>query len=194
MRFLWFGSRNMANRALRVLFFYNGIFILGGSLLGPLYAIFVSEIDNNILAVSITWSVFLLSTTLFIFIISKIGDQIKEKEYLMMAGYLVRAIAWFLFVFTTSISQLVVLQILLGLGEALGTPAFDAIFAEHLDSGKHIAEYSDWKMIQNIVLAIGALSGGLIVANFGFNVLFLLMSILAMLSFLGIYLKPRELL
>ena len=41
---------------------------------------------------------------------------------------------------------LLVAQFLLGIGEAVGTPAFDVIFAEHLDKGKHINEYSDGKL------------------------------------------------
>ena len=60
----------MTNRTLKILYLYNGIFVFGGSLLGPLYAVYVGIIDTSILSVSVTWSAFLISTFIFTFIIS----------------------------------------------------------------------------------------------------------------------------
>lgn len=184
----------MENKALKILFINNGIFVFAGGLLGPLYAIFVKTIDSNILSVSMSWSAFLMSSTFCLLLIGKYGDSIKEKEYLLLAGFLIRALAWFSFPFTSSIMMLIFLQILLGVGEATGTPAFNAIFAEHLDDGKHVKEYVDWKLIVNITGAIAVIIGGLIVGHFGFTLLFLLMGSLAMVSFFGVLLKPRNLL
>ena len=184
----------MNNKSLKILFIYNGIFVFAGSLFGPLYAVYVGLLDKNILSISITWSAFLIATVIFTLIISKIGDRIKEKEYLLMAGFLVRAIAWFLFIFATNVIYLIFLQILLGLGEALGTPAFDAIFAEHLDRGKHIKEYSNWKLVLNGATGVGTIIGGLIATTLGFQWLFISMSILALVSFGGVLIQPRKLL
>jgi MFS family permease len=184
----------MNNKSLKILFIYNGIFVFAGSLFGPLYAVYVGLLDKNILSVSITWSAFLIAIVIFTLIISRIGDRVKEKEYLLMAGFLVRAIAWFLFIFATNVFYLIFLQILLGLGEALGTPAFDAIFAEHLDSDRHIEEYSDWKVVLNSVTGVGTIIGGLIATAFGFQWLFVSMSVLAVISFGGVLVQPRKLL
>ncbi len=184
----------MNNKSLKILFLYNGIFVFAGSLFGPLYAVYVGLLDSNILLVSITWSAFLIATVTFTFAISRFGDRVKEKEHLLMAGFLVRALAWFLFIFTGDIATLILLQILLGLGEALGTPAFDAIMAEHLGRGGHIRIYADWKLILNSMTGVGTLIGGVIAANYGFTWLFVAMSILAMAAFVGIALQPRKLL
>jgi len=184
----------MHNKPLKTLFIFNGIFVFAGSLLGPLYALYVGTFDKNILSVSITWATFLVATFVFTLIVSKIGDGVKEKEYLLMAGFLVRAVAWFMFIFAGSIFHFVLLQALLGLGEALGTPTFDAIFAEHLDGGKHIKEYADWKLIVNGTTAVGTILGGLVVTTLGFGWLFAIMSGLAVVSFLGVLIQPRKLL
>lgn len=85
-------------------------------------------------------------------------------------------------------------QILLGLGEALGSPAFDSIFAEHLDRNKHVKEFSDWKLIYNLTMAAGTVLGGLLAVKFGFNVLFLTMSCLALVSFIIVWRQPRRVL
>lgn len=178
------------NKVLRVLFLYNGIFVLAGSLLGPLYALYVERLDTGVLPVSISWAVFLFSTTLFTFILSKMGDSLKHKRFLLAGGYLVRALCWFLMIFITTIEQLVFIQFILGIGEALGTPAFDAIFAEHLDKNKHIMDYSDWKVISNAVLVVGTLVGGFVVSKFGFSYVLIGMSVLAVISFLGVIINP----
>ncbi|MBI2623443.1 MAG: MFS transporter [Candidatus Liptonbacteria bacterium] len=183
----------MNNKSLKILFVYNGVFVFAGSLFGPLYAVFVGMIDKEILSVSATWSAFLISTFIFTLIISRVGDKIKEKRNLLLGGFLVRALTWFLFIYATNISYLVFLQILLGLGEALGTPAFEAIFAEHLDARRHIEEYADWKMIMNGMTGIGTLIGGLIAAMLGFQWLFISMGTLALISFFGVLLQPKKL-
>ena len=97
-------------------------------------------------------------------------------------------------IFVHDLIALVLVQILLGLGESVGTPAFNAIFAEHLDSNKHINEYSNWSLIANLTSAAGILVGGAIVNSFGFKALFLFMSALSLIAFFGILLKPRKLL
>ncbi len=182
------------NKALKTLFLFNGIFVFAANLLGPLYALFVETIDKNIFIITISWAIFLLSTTFFIFITGLYGDKIKEKEYILMGGYLVRAIAWGTFPSISTVFSLFLLQGLLGLGEALGTPSYDAIFAEHLDKGKYIKQYASWKLVSNILGAIAIIIGGYIVNTFGFSLLFYLMSFLAFFSFFGILVKPRDLL
>lgn len=111
-----------------------------------------------------------------------------------MAGFLVRAAVWGGLTMINSLWLLVVAQILLGLGEALGSPAFDSIFAEHLDRNKHVREFSDWKLIYNLTMAAGTILGGLLAVRFGFNVLFLTMSFLAISSFIIVWRQPRRVL
>ncbi|MBU1895713.1 hypothetical protein KJ641_02490, partial [Patescibacteria group bacterium] len=79
-------------------------------------------------------------------------------------------------------------------GEALGTPAHDAIFAEHLDKNRHIEEYADWKLIANLCGAGAVLLGGLIVKYVGFSVLLNSMGVLATISFFGVLFQSRKLL
>ena len=81
---------------------------------------------------------------------------------------------------------------LLGFGEALGNPSFDAIFAKHLDKGVQVKEYSKWKILEKISGASGVLLGGLIVSNFGFTPIFILMSILGTTSAIVIFIQPRN--
>lgn len=182
------------NKSLRVLFVLNSIFVFAGSLLGPLYAIYVQGIDDKIISVSFSWAVFMLSSTIFMYFTRKYGDKIKEQEYLLAGGFLMRGLAWFGYTLVTSFSGLVVIQVMLGLGEALGTPAWNAIFAKHLDKKKEIREYSSWNIVSNLMVAGATIGGGLVVTIWGFNWLFVTMGLLALVSLVGVLMTPREVL
>ena len=182
------------NNSLKVLFLFNGIFVFAATLLGPLYAVFVETIDDNVLAISFSWAAFLLSATFFTYIISQKGDSLKEKEYLLVGGFLIRGISWILFIFAGNFLHLIIIQILLGVGEAFGSPSFNAIFAEHLDKGMQIKEYSSWQVIQNIITALATIIGGFVINSFGFVPLFVAMSSLAFIAFFGVLLQPRDVL
>lgn len=184
----------MTNKALRILYIFNGIFVLASALLGPLYAVWVGTIENSVLAISISYAFFWGATTIFMFIVGRIGDRFKEKEYLLLAGFLIRSLVWFSFIFVNSLPTLIIALIFLALGESLGTPAFGAIFAEHLGPGRHIADYSYWSMINNLMIAAGSAVGGVIVAYFGFSILFAIMSVMALIPFFGVLFQPRKLL
>jgi hypothetical protein len=182
------------NRSLKTLFLYQGIFVFAHYLIGPIFAVFVEGIGNSIINISIAISVALWSNTFFTYIISKYGDKVKEKEYLLMVGYLVRAIVWASYPFVRNFQSLILLQVLIGFGESFGVTSFSSIFAEHLDRGKYIREYGSWHWISNIIAGIATAMGGFIITAFGFSTLFFIMSGLAIISFFGILFKPRNLL
>ncbi len=118
----------------------------------------------------------------------------KEKEYLLMAGFLIRGISWIFFIFAGNVFHLIMIQILVGVGEAFGSPSFNTIFAEHLDKVMQIKQYSTYQILNNTITAVAVVIGGFIVANFGFTPLFIIMSFLAFVAFFGVLLQPREVL
>jgi MFS family permease len=81
-----------------------------------------------------------------------------------------------------------------GLGEALGTPTFSALFAKHIDRDEEVMEYSDWSIVANLVTALGILIGGFLASIFGFTLLFITMGVLCIISGLGILVLPRKVL
>ena len=182
------------NSALKTLFLYNSIFVFANNLLGPLYAVYIQKFDVNVFSISTVWATYIFFTTVFTFLISKFGDRIREKEHFLMAGFLIRSIAWFLYIFANSISFIIVIQIVLALGEAFGSPAFDAIFSEHIDKDFRMSEYSNWRIISNFSIALATVIGGFIAYKFGFTQLFLAVSLLSLFCFFGILTKPRDLL
>lgn len=180
------------NKSLKLLLAINSIFVLAGNLLGPLYAVYIEGLGGSIAVVSGTWSVMLLTTTLVNFILIRYGDKIKEHEYLLIFGFIFRAIAWIGFVYAPSITAIILLQIVIGAGEAVGSTGFDAIMAEHLDKSSHIRDYAVWKTISNVLAAMATLIGGFVVTSYGFTPMFVFMGIVALSCAIFTYLLPRR--
>jgi len=182
------------NKSLKLLLSINSIFVLAGNLLGPLYAVYVSQLGGSIAVVSGTWSVMLLTTTLVNFALIRYGDRVSEHEYFLIAGFVFRAIAWVGFVYAGNLASIIALQIIIGLGEAVGNTGFDAIMAEHLDKSSHIRDYAVWKAVSNLLAAFATLIGGFIVTAYGFSPMFTFMGVVALGCAIFTYLLPRRVL
>ncbi len=180
--------------ALFVLYVHNGVFVFAQNLLGPLYALFVERSVGGVMAVGISVAAYWASTTVFTFIVMRFGDGAKEKEYLWIAGMAIRSVGYLAFLLVGNLTGLVLVQLFLGIGEALGTPSYQALVSIHLHNGRHIKDLSIWHAISNIAMGAGALAGGYLVSVAGFTPLFLSMFVLSLFSFIGALLKPRELL
>ncbi len=184
----------MNNPALKALYVSNGIFVFAGAMLVPLYAIFAENIGATILSISALTSVLLIAKVATVIFLQRFGDGFAEKEYLLVAGFIVRAVGWIGLLFFQTIPALFVAQIILGFGDGLGSPSFRALFATHLDRGKEVKRYSEWELILAAGGSVGALAGGYIVTNYSFETLFVVMSALATVSAIIILTKPRSLL
>lgn len=184
----------MRNKALTILSITNIIFVLGASMFPPIFALFVQRIGGGVLAASTIWATFAVMTGFFMLFLSRFGDRVKEKEYLIAVGYLFRFAGWLGYFFAGFLWQLYVLQIILALGEALGTPAFSAVYSEHLNKGRYIRQWGVWNSLNFFIVGVSSLLGGIIVAQFNFKILFLIMAFLAAASFFLLIIQPRKLL
>lgn len=124
------------NRALRILLSTNALILFAGVMLGPIYALFVEKIGGNLLDASLAGSLFALAAGITTFISGKYSDKIKENELIVVGGYLIMGIGFLLYIFINSVFQLLLVQVLIGFGEAIYSPAFDAVYSKHLDGHK----------------------------------------------------------
>jgi len=182
------------NKALKVLYLYNSLFVFASNLIGPLFAIYIQKFDSQVLAISLIWATYIISTAVFSFAFSKYGDRIVEQEYCLMAGFLIRAVVWFAYIFASNLYIVILLQILLALGEAIGSPAFDAIRSNHVDKAVQMSEFAIWILISNLSMGVATVIGGLTVSYLGFPILFFIMFVLALIAFFGVMSQPRQLL
>lgn len=171
------------NKKLKILYITNGIFIVAGALLGPLYAIYVATFSVSVFMISLTWAVMLFTGLITFYLISK---QAKDDEStnlnFIIWGYLISAVSWLLFAFTTNFYQLFFIQAILGVGLALGGPSWNSLVASHLDKGKHVHDFAEWSMVSKFIEFFSVLFGGLIIVTVGFDALFIAMFFIGVIS------------
>ena len=166
------------NHALRVLLTTNGLVLLAPVMLGPIYAIYVERIGGDLLDAGFTAAIFSLSAGLTCLASGYLSDEYKNPRLIVILGSLIMSLGFLGYLWVDSIWQLFLVQAIVGLGEAIYYPPYDALYSSHLNGFKKATGWAAWESMSYFITAFGAFIGALIVNRFGFDLLFILMSIL----------------
>ncbi len=133
------------NRALRILLITNGLVLISGAMLGPIYALFIKNIGGDLLDASIAASIFAFAAGITTIIAGKFADKNKRDELIVASSYVLMGIGFLLYIFVNSIWFLFCVQILIGFAEAFYSPAFDALYSKHITKKKAGREWGAWE-------------------------------------------------
>ena len=170
------------NRILKYLLVSEAFWMLSVGLFGPIYAIFVARVGGDVLEAAWAYAAFSLAAGFMIFFISRWEDHVKHKEKLVILGHAIGALGILGYLFVGSPVHLFIVQIILGIAEAIVAPAFDGIYSINLDRGRFASEWGMYDSMDYMVTGISAAAGGLIASILGFPVLFFIMFILSIAS------------
>ncbi len=170
------------NKKIKYLLLSNAIFVLAGSILLPVYALFVQSINGGIELAGILFGLGFLSSSFTSLIVTRIHDGVRFENTMMKLCFFVRALAWLAIAFFPNLSVLLVAQIIIGITDGFGAPVFNELFSRYLDNKKHIKEWGIWQFLVGIAVATGSGLSGFIIASFGFPILFIIMSSLAFVA------------
>lgn len=187
-------GKKILNLALKILLVTNSLVLLAGAMLGPIYALYVEKVGGDLLDASLAGGILALAAGITVFLSGKWSDRVKENELVVVVGYLAIGVGFLLYIIVDSIFTLLLVQVLIGLGEAIYSPAFDAVYSRHLEKNKSGTQWGMWESMNYFTYAFGAITGGLVVSYFGFNIMFLLMAGMCFGSAIYIYLLPRKVL
>ena len=187
-------KRILYNRATRVLIITNALILLSAAMLGPFYAVFVEKIGGDILEAGTAFGIFAFVAGIATLVSSRFADTVTRDERILSLGYLLVGIGFFAYLFVGSVRELFLVQILIGLGEAIYAPAFDKLFSQHLTIMKMARQWGAWEANYYFMLGLGAVIGGMIINYFGFSVMFIIMGALSLTSSVYLYYLPKEVL
>lgn len=183
---MFFKKKPLITYPLRILLVTNALILIAGAMLGPIYALFVEDMGGDLMDASIAGTIFALVAGITTLLSGRYSDQIKESKEIVVLGYALIGIGFAAYIFVNNMYALFLVQALIGFGEALYSPAFDALYTRHV-SKKNMGVLSGaWEAMNYFVQALGAIIGGLLVSYFGFDILFVVMSVLCLLSALYI--------
>lgn len=177
----------------KILLISDGFYLLSGGLLGPIYALFVEEVGGDLLDASITFALFMLTAGIVVFLLSLWEDRVKHHRKFVIAGYALGVVGTFGYLLVESTMSLFIVQIVLGFSAALKDPSYDALFSESSTKRHLVFAWGEWEAMDYFTLGIGALMGGVVAHNFGFDSLLLIMFGFSILSFLiSLFLLQRR--
>ncbi|MEK7579740.1 MAG: MFS transporter [Patescibacteria group bacterium] len=175
------------NRVIRTLVTSDFLLISGFAVFGPVFAVFITQkIEGGTLAIiGFTAAIFQISkSALQIPIANYLDKNHGEKDdfYSLIIGSFLIAFVPFLYLFASRPSHLYIINAIYGIGAAFAIPPWNAIFTRHIDK---MQESTDWA-VESVSIGIGAASaaavGGIIADKFGFQAVFFIAGIIAILG------------
>ncbi|MBU0964321.1 MFS transporter [Patescibacteria group bacterium] len=179
---------------IRIIIITDSIVMLATAMLGPIYALFVEEIGGTLLEASLTGAVFAVSAGLTCLLGGKISDKIRERKYVVIIGYAIICLGFLLMTQVKTINFLLLVQVIIGIGQAFYLPAFDSLFSKYSNKRHQGVQWGIWESMFYFTTAVGALIGGLIVTQVSFQAMFFLMALLCFISAFYIFLVPKKVL
>ena len=173
------------NRALRALLIVDGLVLAAVAMLAPIYAVFVDEVGGDLLDAGLTAGALAFGSGVASLISGKIADKTKNKRVFIFVAYAVTGLGFLLFTTIHSVWYLAAVQAVIGLAQAFGQPAYDALYSVHLEDGREAEGWGAWEAVSYFTTAFGALLGGFIVSVTSFSTLFVIMA--ALCGFSAIY-------
>ncbi len=173
------------NKSIKILLTSSFFITLAGGFFTPIYAIFVEEIGGDILTAGSAYAAFAIVSGLLIYLISMWEDRVKHQEKLLITGRILGVIGFAGYLAINNPIDLFIVQIILGISSAIGSPAFDSSYSKSLDKGKFASEWGLWESMAGIVTGVGAFVGSFIAMKFGFYTLFYIMFISSVCSLIA---------
>ena len=182
------------NRALQSLLLGNSLILISLGMLVPVYALFVQKVGGNALSAGFTAGALAFASAFSALVAGKFIDRFKPQntKYFLVFGWMFIGFSALLYLGVKNITALFAVQIFAGFVKTISAPAFDTLYARHLDKSSTGQEYGLWEASFFITAGVGSVLGGILVTLYGFNGVFIGMAALAFLAALYISSLPRN--
>ena len=166
----------------KILLWGANIWFFGEGLLGPLLAVFTEKIGGDILDIAWAWSIFLIVTGCCYIITGRLLTGKPYKAKVMVLGYGLNALFTFCYLFVSTPEHLFIVQALLGISEAIGSPSWDSLYSKSLNETNDSYGWGLAGGQSQIVTGLATLAGSFLVYYLSFNVLFILMGSIQLIA------------
>lgn len=172
----------MNKNALNILIISNNLWSLAEGMFGPLFAVFADKIGGDIFDITWAWAAYLVARGTVSVLTGKISDKWISKEKLVVIGFGLHAIFTFSFLLVSNKWELALVQLGLGFATALASPTWYSLFARYSGNNKNGSAWGVVNGLEDYLAAIGIITGGILVAKFGFTGLFVVMGVVQTLA------------
>ena len=161
----------------KLLLWGSNLWYFSEGLLGPLFAIFAERVGGDIFEIATAWATFLIVLGVVVIFVGKLADRYNDvgKAKIMLIGFYMAIPLTFCYIFVSNTLELFALQVGLGIAGALASPTWDALYDKFSGDKQDAFLWGAATGTSNIVTGVAVIAGGFIVANWSFELLFILM-------------------
>ena len=175
------------NRIVKILIVSDFLIWSTNQLFAPVFAIYVTDniVNGGIEVVGFSAAIYLVTKSIFEIPVGMYIDKTETEHddlYSAMIGTIMTGLTMFCFMYITQIWQLYLLQAILGIGAAIAFPGWYSIFTKHVDKHKEAFEWSLYDVLLGMGMAAAAGLGGVLVAMYGFDLVFVIAGVSAIIG------------
>ena len=164
----------------KLLLLASRLWYFSEGLLGPPLAVFSEQIGGEVLDITAAWATYLILSCLDYPVVGRLLNRSRWKFLMIAVDYALNTAFRFSYLLVTNTHQLLVVQLGLGLAEAISTPSWNAFYASQLrckdDTFAWGIAGGHPQFISGIAIAIG----GLIAEFVSFRTLFVTVGVLSL--------------
>ncbi len=180
------------NKIRQFLLITNGLIFLAEAMLGPIYALFIADVGGSILNAGIAGGVFAVVAGTLTLLVGKASDWSGSRRMFVGIGYAIIGLGFALYTLVDSFAALLIVEAIIGAGQAVYAPPFSVLYSQHLDFRHPARQWGVWEAMTYYTTAAGSVAGAFIASEYGFDALFVLMSGLAFASAVTVLWKPQR--
>lgn len=190
------------SKVIKILILSDLALLTGLGFVTPIFAIFLTQNikGGNVEVAGFAAAIYWIVKSLVIIPLGRFLDRnFGEKDDLLFVvfGNLLAALVVFGYIFSSMPWHIYALQAIYAIGMGMNIPGYLAIFTRHIDRGKEALEWSVRSSAIGIGTGVAGALGGILVARFGFNLVFIGVGIFILISaFLPLliwkYLFPKK--
>ena len=175
------------SKIIKILILADLIFWSGWGLISPIFAVFVVEkIQGGTVAVvgmatAIYWILkSLLRIPIGLFLDNRPGEE--DDFWFLFFGLVIASLVPFGYLMASYPAHIYLLQAVYAVGMAMAFAGSSAIFTRHINKGREATEWGVEATSVGLGIGVSGGLGGLLVASFGFNIVFVLVGAFGFLS------------
>jgi len=163
------------------------LFFSGLGLVSPVFAVFLTDKlkDGNVEVAGFAVAIYWIVRSVFEIPVAKFLDKHRgERDDLifLVGGYFIVALVHFGYTQATLSWHIYILEFIYGVAMAFAAPGWSAIFTRHIDKGKEGLEWGIEHVAYSAGIGIAGIISGIVVTKYGFNTLFIIAGIVAVVG------------